>query len=339
MFQRGIFDGIDIIDDLLTLSISVPRKLNIKAAHLNNPVFLTGNLGGRGYNLDGCPLSTESVSTFFKSRALAVGYTETTTFYAWRKGASVRVDRIKGRNKARAFSVFLKSRVLAVGYTETMIFYAWRKGAGMRVDRIKGRNKARAFLGHTPGAFAFENYYDDAMVDLDVVAIALDEEEERVESIVQAGLYRVCYNLFSEDEKKFINAFVHQDERYAQATTSAERKRVSKCSRLRARYALRAHMREQFEKLHSMRKTTGQICSQDTHEGGIRGTPLNTRIRGQRKLFEEVVARAKVLAAEDIDEDAPEDDEDNVDLSDDLGVVFGDEAEVGSRVGGVETGV
>ncbi|KAF7882339.1 uncharacterized protein EAF02_005702 [Botrytis sinoallii] len=228
MFQRGILDEIDIIDDLLTSSTSAPRKLSIKAAHLDSPVFLAGKLGGKGYNLDGRPLSTKDVSAFFKSRALAAGYTETTTFYAWRKGASVRVDRIKG-------------------------------------------------------AFAFENYYDDAMVDLDVVAIALDEEEECVESIVQAGLHRVCYNLSPEDEKKFINAFVHQDERYAQATTSAEGKRASKCARLRARYALRAHMREEFEKLHSIRKTTGQICSQDTHEGGIRGTPLNTRIRGQSR--------------------------------------------------------
>lgn len=82
-------------------------------------------------------------------------------------------------------------------------------------------------------------------------------------------------------------------------------------------------MREEFEELHSIQEYEARVEA--------------LTITG--KLFEEVVARAKVLAAEDIDEDIPEDDEDNVDLSDDLGVVFGDEAEVGSRVGGVETGV
>lgn len=81
MFQRGILDGIDIINDLLTSSISAPRKLSIKAAHLDNPVFLAGNLGGRGYNEDSRPLSTESLSAFFKSRTLTAGYTEITTFY------------------------------------------------------------------------------------------------------------------------------------------------------------------------------------------------------------------------------------------------------------------
>ncbi|KAF7931899.1 uncharacterized protein EAE98_004635 [Botrytis deweyae] len=268
MLQRGILDGIETIDELLTSSTSAPRKISIKTEYLDKPIFLAGKPGGRGYNEDGRPLSTNGLSGYFKTRALAAGYTETTTFYAW------------------------------------------RKGAGVRVDRIKGRSRARAFLGHSPGDFTFETYYDDALVDLDITAIALNEEEEAVESTTQACLHRICYNLSREDEEKFVNTFIQYDERYIQATTSAERKNASRCARLRARHALRAHMRAEYEKLHSMDEYAARVKA----------------LTNSGKLFEEVLARAKLLAAGDEDEDAPEDDEDNVDLSDDLGIDFGDEA-------------
>lgn len=45
------------------------------------------------------------------------------------------------------------------------------------------------------------------------------------------------------------------------------------------------------------------------------------------RLFEEVRACAMVLAIKDLDEDKPKDEEENVDLSDDLGITFGDELE------------
>ncbi|KAF7921612.1 uncharacterized protein EAE98_008459 [Botrytis deweyae] len=102
MMRRGIID-IESIDQLLYPPAEKEfLTIAIRPEFLDSPVFIAGLPGGRGLDPSGRPASTDGISAFFKRRAIAAGYPESVTMYAWRRGFATVLDQTVERSTVRA---------------------------------------------------------------------------------------------------------------------------------------------------------------------------------------------------------------------------------------------
>lgn len=91
MVIREILENVDTTDTLL--DSSSPMNLKVKHQFLDQLVLTTSVSGGRDLNPDHKPLSTSGLGDFFKNRAIAEGYPESTSFYSWGRGTATVIDR------------------------------------------------------------------------------------------------------------------------------------------------------------------------------------------------------------------------------------------------------
>ncbi|KAF7869653.1 hypothetical protein EAF04_004437 [Stromatinia cepivora] len=102
MLRRGVID-ITSVDALLNpLPAEAFRTISIKPEFRDRPVFIAALPGGRGLDPSGRPLSTDGLGAFFKRRAIAAGYPETVSMYAWRRGLATLLNRATNTQTFRA---------------------------------------------------------------------------------------------------------------------------------------------------------------------------------------------------------------------------------------------
>jgi hypothetical protein len=200
-----------------------------------------------------------------------------------------------------------KRRSLMAGYRENSSFYSWRRELGTVVDRSTTRDTVRAVLGHDPGGRTFETSYDNRNFDVDVMAIALGEEQQTsIGETDREVLYRMDYNVTPEVEKAFLDTIVANDPGFQKAGTNArQRKAAAKSARRRGRAAMRAQLR------------TAQNSSITLGQFRRRVEAL----KEPGRLFSEIRSRAAQRHNGDNDEndEATDEDGEDVDLYQDIG--------------------
>ncbi|EPE34129.1 hypothetical protein GLAREA_07142 [Glarea lozoyensis ATCC 20868] len=97
------------------------------------------------------------------------------------------------------------------------VFYAWRRGAATDIDRVIGdRNTTRGFMGHKTDGHAFEKSYNNANSDLDVLGIALHEDQQdtkltRAEFDARRAKPKSPGHLYQKTAKRAAATLVNED--------------------------------------------------------------------------------------------------------------------------------
>ncbi|CAG8958965.1 hypothetical protein HYFRA_00012121 [Hymenoscyphus fraxineus] len=143
---------------------------------------------------------------------------------------------------------FFKRRAIAAGYPENVRFYSFRKGMMESADRVVSRENIRAAVGHAPGSTTMEESYLNHTLNIDLVAIALGEEQEDV-GLNKAALNRVEYRIPQQEVKKFLDAVVAQDPDYQKANTKRDKANVARRARARGQRSLRDQQREEADRM------------------------------------------------------------------------------------------
>ncbi|KAB8291538.1 hypothetical protein EYC80_006339 [Monilinia laxa] len=80
--KEGILEGIENEADLL--NVSKGMNIHFKPEFLKKPIFIVSVPGGRSLDASGKALTTKGLICFFKRSAIAAGFAEHKSFYAWR---------------------------------------------------------------------------------------------------------------------------------------------------------------------------------------------------------------------------------------------------------------